>query len=71
MKINSSVAGLMIAIGMIAVVGTTQASCYKHQPGWHMVSKKCPIKPADNWQEYTSGVYTQPVTGKSLFQMNR
>ncbi|KTD67986.1 MULTISPECIES: hypothetical protein [Legionella] len=71
MKIKSSTAGL-IAIGMIAVFGSAHATnCYKHQPGWHMVSKKCNIKPADNWQEYDSGVYTQPLTGKSLFKMNR
>ncbi|KTD60574.1 hypothetical protein Lsai_0032 [Legionella sainthelensi] len=66
MKIKSSAAGLLIATAMILAVGPTQAACYKNQPGWHMVSKKCGIKPAANWQQYESGVYTPPVTGKSL-----
>ncbi|MCL9683873.1 hypothetical protein [Legionella maioricensis] len=65
MKIKSSVAGLIIATSMVVAVGPIQASCVKYQPGWHMVSKHCPIKPAENWQEYNSGVYTQP-TGKAL-----
>ncbi|KTC79817.1 hypothetical protein OQJ13_01945 [Legionella sp. PATHC035] len=69
MKIKSSTAAL-IAISMIAAFGTAQAGCYKHEPGWHMVSKKCNIKPAETWQQYESGVYTQPL-GKSLFSMSR
>ncbi|KTD41078.1 hypothetical protein [Legionella parisiensis] len=64
MKIKSA-AGLILATFMIAAVGPIHAAC-KYEPGWHMVSKKCDIKPADNWQEYKSGVYTQPITGKSL-----
>ncbi|PWY55633.1 hypothetical protein DGG96_11045 [Legionella qingyii] len=63
MKIRA--AGLILATTMLAV-GPIHAACHQHQPGWHMVSKKCAIKPADNWQEYKSGVYTQPITGKSL-----
>ncbi|HHF7366447.1 TPA: hypothetical protein ACPSKY_001563 [Legionella bozemanae] len=65
MKIKSA-AGLILATFLIAAVGPIHAACHKYQPGWHMVSKKCDIKPADNWQEYKSGVYTQPITGKSL-----
>lgn len=52
---------------MVAAIGPAQAACIKHPSGWHMVSKKCDIKPAQNWQEYTSGVYTQPLTGKRGF----
>ncbi|AWN74525.1 hypothetical protein LEAN103870_07625 [Legionella anisa] len=65
MKIKSA-AGLILATTFMAAVGPIHAACYKNEPGWHMVSKKCDIKPADNWQEYKSGVYTQPITGKSL-----
>jgi hypothetical protein len=61
MKIKSLAAGLVIATTMLAAVGPIQASCVKHKPGWHMVSKKCHIKSADNWQEYNSGVYVQPL----------
>lgn len=56
---------------MVLAAGPIQAACMKYQPGWHMVSKKCAIKPAENWQEYASGVYTQPQTGKSLLFMGR
>lgn len=69
MKIKASVAGLIFATSMIAATGPSQAAMVKHeQPlgtGWHMVSKHSGIKPAENWQEYASGVYTQPVTGKN------
>ena len=65
MKIKASVAGLIIATSMFVAVGPIQAACIKYQPGWHMVSKHCDIQPAANWQEYNSGVYTQP-TGKPL-----
>lgn len=70
MKIRSAAAGLIIATSMVALIGPVQAACYKHQPGWHMVSKNCDIKPAENWQEYNSGVYTQP-TGNGGFLLNR
>lgn len=63
MKIKSA-AGLILASTLLAAVGPIHAACYKNQPGWHMVSKKCHIQPADNWQEYKSGVYTQPLTGR-------
>lgn len=61
MKIKSLTAGFVLATGLIAFTGISQAACYHYQPGWHMVSKRCDIRPAANWQEYTSGVYTQPV----------
>lgn len=70
MKIKALV-GLIIATTMVVAVGPLQAACVYPEPGWHMVSKSCNIKPADNWQEYTSGVYLQPVTGKSLLVTNR
>jgi hypothetical protein len=66
MKIKASAVVMILASTMFAAVGPIQASCYKNQPGWHMVSKKCNIKPADNWQEYNSGVYIQPMV-KDLF----
>jgi hypothetical protein len=69
MKIKSTVAGGLIiaAATMFVAVGTLQAHCYRSYPGWHMVSKKCNIRPAENWQEYTSGVYLQPMVGKGIF----
>ena len=70
MKSKSTVAGLIIATSMIFAVGPSQASMVKHTnlgTGWHMVSKHSGIKPAINWQQYNSGVYIQPVTGKGLF----
>jgi hypothetical protein len=70
MKIKASTLGLIIASSLFVVVGTAQASCYKNQPGWHMVSKHCNIKPATTWQQYTSGERLQPVTGRgSLFML--
>ncbi len=71
MKIKSAATGLIIATSMVLAAGPIQADCMKHQPGWHMVSKKCAIKPAENWQEYASGVYTQPITGKGMLFMGR
>lgn len=70
MKIKLSIAGLVIASAMV-VAGPIQAGCMKHTPGWHMVSKHCNIKPAENWKEYTSGVYTQPITNQGLLFMGR
>jgi hypothetical protein len=72
MKIKSLAAGLIIATAMVATVGVAQAKCYKHTPGWHMVSKKCNIQQADNWQEYASGVYLRPAPSRGLLPfMNR
>lgn len=55
-------AGLVMAATMVLAFGPVQASCVHHQPGWHMVSKRCNFKHAENWQEYTSGAYVQPST---------
>lgn len=69
MKIKATVAGFVFATTMLVAIGPSQAAGVKHeQPlgtGWHMVSKSSGIKPAENWQEYASGVYTQPITGKN------
>jgi hypothetical protein len=70
MKIKSTVAGLIIATSMIELIVPSQAawSMKKHctGKGWHMVSKKCNIRPAATWQEYDSGIYTRPVGGKGI-----
>ncbi len=71
MKIKLSVVGILIATSMVVAAEPLQAACFKHKPGWHMVSKKCNIKPAETWQEYASGVYTKPLTGKSFFFMSK
>lgn len=60
MKIKAAVIGLIIASSMLTVGSLQAATCYRCQPGWHMVSKYCDIRPAVTWQEYNSGVYTQP-----------
>ena len=69
MKIKSTVAGLIVAASMVALIVPSQAAWSMHRhhhryycmgQGWHMVSKRCHIQPAMNWQQYTSGVYTQP-----------
>lgn len=69
MKIKAAVAGLVFATTMFAATGPIQAAMTKHEQalgtGWHMVSKSSGVKPAENWQEYASGVYTQPVIGKN------
>ena len=68
MKSRSKVAGFIFATAIIALAVPSEAawSMSKHctGKGWHMVSKKCHIKPAETWQQYDSGVYTQPITGK-------
>jgi hypothetical protein len=68
MKIKSA-SGLIIGTVLASVVGVAQAGCYNHTPGWHMVSKRCHIKAADTWQEYASGVYTQPLTDRGYLMM--
>lgn len=69
MKIKSSIAAVIMATTMIAAV-PSQAMCCRHvdisEPGWHMVPKSADIRPASNWQEYASGVYLQPVTGRGM-----
>lgn len=70
MKIKSLAVGLALTTAMVIAAGPIQAAgCFKSQPGWHMVSKHCAIKPATNWQQYKEGVYTQPATGKSLIPL--
>ena len=66
MKIKSTAVGLLFTAAMVFAAGPLQAECVNPEPGWHMVSKHCNIKNADNWQEYTSGVYLQPVPGALL-----
>lgn len=72
MKIKSSLAGVIIATSIAALTLPSQAAWAMHKhchgKGWHMVSKRCNIKPAENWQEYNSGVYTKPIT-KTHFLM--
>jgi hypothetical protein len=58
----------LIAAALFAA-GPLQAACSFQQSGWHMVSKKCAIKQADNWQEYNSGIYIQPAAGKSILSL--
>lgn len=67
MSIKTSVAGLVVAASMFVAVGPIQATpCFYEQPGWHMVSKRCNIVPAESWQEYASGVYLQPMSGRGM-----
>lgn len=66
MIIKSVAAASIIAVSMFAAIGTLQAACVKQPAGWHMVSKKCHIKPAGNWKQYSSGVYLKPVA-KRMF----
>jgi hypothetical protein len=66
MKIKSKAAGLIIAAVMVIAAGPLQAECVNPEPGWHMVSKHCNLPTAENWQEYTSGVYLPPVPGAIL-----
>ncbi|CAM2954529.1 hypothetical protein [Legionella worsleiensis] len=66
MKIKSTLVGLIIAASMVIAAGPLQAECINPEPGWHMVSKHCNFKNADNWQEYASGIYLQPVPGAFL-----
>jgi hypothetical protein len=68
MKIKSTIAGLVVATAMVALILPGQSAWAKHctGKGWHMVSKSCNIPAAETWQEYNSGIYTQPVTGKGV-----
>jgi hypothetical protein len=69
MKIKLLAVGLIISSAMVLTAGPIQARvvCFKNQPGWHMVSKRCAIQPARNWQEYAGGVYLQPMGRTALF----
>lgn len=77
MKIKTCLSKLsVVAIASVLLVSTQAAWAMKHHhvnykpnctgKGWHMVSVKCDIKPAQNWKQYDSGVYTQPIVGKPL-----
>jgi hypothetical protein len=67
MKLKATVAGLIVAASTMAAVLSSQAAWanthHKHHyaSGWHMVSKHSGIPHAATWQEYTSGVYLQPM----------
>ena len=75
MKMKSTVAGLILATSMMAVAGASQATCATctTQPGfygtgWHMVPCSTCVQPALTWEQYVSGGYAAPVTGRnSLF----
>lgn len=72
MNIKSTLTGLVVATSMFALVGVAEAGRVKQHynyygTGWHMVPKSSGIKPAQTWQEYNSGVYTQPIVNKKLF----
>lgn len=80
MKIKPMFAGLIIATSMIAVVGTSQATCHTCSKqaefsgvgpgfsgtGWHMIPCKTSLQPAQNWGQYDSGSYAPPVTGRGI-----
>lgn len=70
MKIKSSLAGIIVATSMVALLVPTQAAWAMHKhctgKGWHMVSVRCNIKPAENWKQYNSGVFTQPMVGQMM-----
>lgn len=63
MVIKSLATGLVLVSSVILSNSPNQPACYKEfheEKGWHMVSKRCPISPAENWQEYYSGAHTRP-----------
>lgn len=70
MKIKSTVAGLIIATSMFAVMGVSQAcaSCTVQEGfsgiGWHMVPCNTCLQPAQTWAQYVSGGYAPPVTDR-------
>lgn len=65
MKMKTAVAGIIVAGSMVLAAAPLQAAvcstCYDNPPGWHMVSKHCHIRPAVTWQQYYSGMHTQPM----------
>lgn len=72
MKIKSTVAGLVFAASMVAVVGVSQAGCggtyCPFAPGfsgtgWHMVPCNSGIPQAVTWEQYVSGGYAPPAVG--------
>jgi hypothetical protein len=64
MNLKLSAAKLIVATAFVAAMGPIQAACYDYNRGWHMVSRYCDIRPAHTWQQYNSGIYTQPRTGR-------
>lgn len=71
MKIKSAVVGLVFATSMFAIVGTSQAcaTCTVQEgfsgTGWHMVPCNTCYQPAATWEQYVSGGYAPPVTGRN------
>jgi len=75
MKIKTTVAGLVLATSMMAVAGASQAACASctviegfSGPGWHTVPCTMCIPPAVTWQQYVSGGYAPPVTGRGFIR---
>ena len=62
MKIKTSAVAILLATGLFVTLGPVQAACVKQPPGWHMVSKRCNVPAAQNWQQYNSGYTVQPTT---------
>ncbi|MFA5960495.1 MAG: hypothetical protein WC785_08250 [Tatlockia sp.] len=71
--IRSKVAGVIIAMSMMAAAGTSQAcaDCTTIEGftgiGWHMVPCGTCIQPAATWQQYVSGGYAPPIVGRGIF----
>jgi hypothetical protein len=77
MKIKSAVAGIIVATTMVAAApsfaGTvcTTSTCgvwavpgQFSGTGWHMVPCNAVLPHATTWQQYSSGSYAPPVTGR-------
>ncbi|KTC87630.1 MULTISPECIES: hypothetical protein [Legionella] len=77
MNIKSTVAGVIVATSMIAAgaseartVCTTSTCGVWAVPseftgtGWHMVPCNTILPRATTWQQYSSGSYAPPVTGR-------
>lgn len=79
MKLKSALAGIIVAATMAVVVPAqagemcgTEACGPWNVPssftgtGWGMVPCGTVLQPADSWQEYASGQYAPPTTGKGI-----
>lgn len=77
MKIKSAIAGIIVATTMIAVVPSQAAQVCTDSTcgvwtvpagfsgtGWGMVPCGSDVRPAISWQEYSSGHYAPPQTGR-------
>lgn len=62
---GNSILKVLIASSLLVATSSIYAGCYKHQSGWHMVSKRCDYRPALTWQVYTSGHTIQPIVDSS------